>query len=233
VANYDLKSLLIGSEGTLAVITAVWLRLVPAPEATLPLAAFYPDARTGCRAVEALLGYGAQLAAVEFVDGEALRITGHALPGGVPAAAGFLVLGAADGTTNHAGEQISLAEGGAQRRSTRRSPAAVGGLAGDLGMARRGLAGGTPATANLHCALLFDRDEHGQPAAALAAAEELFELASELAGSPTGEHGVGTTKRKAAARATSPRHAQLQAALKQSFDPKGLLTPGKKIESAH
>jgi FAD binding domain len=33
VAGYDLKSLLIGSEGTLGVITAAWLRLLPAPEA--------------------------------------------------------------------------------------------------------------------------------------------------------------------------------------------------------
>ena len=36
VAGYDLRSLLIGSEGTLGIITAAWLRLIPAPEASLP-----------------------------------------------------------------------------------------------------------------------------------------------------------------------------------------------------
>src|SRR5216117_4403507 len=41
VAGYDLKSLLIGSEGTLGVITAAWLRLTPAPEAAWPVIGFF------------------------------------------------------------------------------------------------------------------------------------------------------------------------------------------------
>jgi FAD/FMN-containing dehydrogenase len=32
VAGYDVKSVLIGSEGTLGIVTAVWLKLIPAPE---------------------------------------------------------------------------------------------------------------------------------------------------------------------------------------------------------
>ena len=44
VAGYDLRSLMIGSEGTLGIITAVWLRLIPALPDPLPVAAFYAGA---------------------------------------------------------------------------------------------------------------------------------------------------------------------------------------------
>ncbi len=97
VAGYDLKSLLIGSEGTLGVITAAWLRLVPAPEAALPVVAFHAGAEAGCRAVEGVLGAGLTVAALEYLDGGALAASGGSFPGGVPSGAGFMVIAEADG----------------------------------------------------------------------------------------------------------------------------------------
>src|SRR5213592_928287 len=72
VAGYDLKSLLIGSEGTLGVITAAWLKLLPAPEATLPVVAFHAGTEAGCRAIQGVLGAGLTVAALEYLDGGAL-----------------------------------------------------------------------------------------------------------------------------------------------------------------
>jgi glycolate oxidase subunit GlcD len=98
VAGYDLKSLLIGSEGTLGIVTAAWLRLIPAPAATAPLVAFYRDARAGCAAIETILGSGLQPATIEFLDAGALRAARAAAPFAVDDAAAFVVLTEADGT---------------------------------------------------------------------------------------------------------------------------------------
>jgi len=97
VAGYDLRSLLVGSEGTLGVITAIWLRLIPAPEAALPLVAFYPSAEDGTAAVRAVMEAGLQVAALEFLDGGTLQAAGASYPGGVPETAAFAVMAEADG----------------------------------------------------------------------------------------------------------------------------------------
>ena len=98
VAGYDMKSLLIGSEGTLGVITAAWLRLLPAPEVFLPVVAFHRDSRAGCAAIERVLGSGLVPAAIEYLDAGTLAAAGGAFPGGVPDGAGFMVLSEADGS---------------------------------------------------------------------------------------------------------------------------------------
>jgi glycolate oxidase subunit GlcD len=97
VAGYDLKSLLIGSEGTLGIVTAAWLRLIPAPEAAAPVIALYADVRAGCAAIERVLGSGVQPAALEYLDAGALAAAGPAAPFDVPAGA-FAVIAEADGS---------------------------------------------------------------------------------------------------------------------------------------
>ncbi len=74
VAGYDLRGLLIGSEGSLGIVTAAWLRLIPAPEAQLPVLATFPDTAAGCAAIERVLGSGIEAAVLEYVDAPALRL---------------------------------------------------------------------------------------------------------------------------------------------------------------
>jgi glycolate oxidase subunit GlcD len=98
VAGYDLKGLLIGSEGTLGVITAAWLRLLPAPEVFLPVVAFYGGVAAGADALQRVVANGLPVAALEYLDGGALAAAGGSFPDGVPDGAGFLVIAEADGS---------------------------------------------------------------------------------------------------------------------------------------
>jgi FAD/FMN-containing dehydrogenase len=96
VAGYDLRALLTGSEGTLGIVTAAWLRLVPAPAAQLPVVAAYRDADAGCAALLGVLASGVLPAALEYVDVRAMEAAGGAFPGGP--LRGFVVLAEADGS---------------------------------------------------------------------------------------------------------------------------------------
>jgi glycolate oxidase subunit GlcD len=101
VAGYDLKHLLVGSEGTLGVITSAWLRLTPAPEAAWPVVGFFDGVRAGAAAIERVVGSGLPVAALEYLDSETMRYTGPTFPGEVPAGA-FGVLTEADGSRDEA-----------------------------------------------------------------------------------------------------------------------------------
>jgi glycolate oxidase subunit GlcD len=104
VAGYDLKNLLIGSEGTLGVITAVQLRLRPTPEARIALVVFLPRAEAGanggggCAAMLDVMAAGIEPAALEFIDAATLEYVAAGYPGEVPDGAGFALLVELDGT---------------------------------------------------------------------------------------------------------------------------------------
>jgi glycolate oxidase subunit GlcD len=97
VAGYDLMHLLIGSEGTLGVITAAWLRLIPAPEAAVTVVGLYADLDSGVEALGAVLASGVVPAALEYLDRGALEASAGAFPGAVPEDAEFMVIAEADG----------------------------------------------------------------------------------------------------------------------------------------
>jgi len=102
VAGYDLKSLLIGSEGTLGIVTAAWLRFIPAPEAAYPVVGLYTGTADGCGAIERVVGSGLVPAAIEYLDGFALDAAGAAFPGALPTDATFMVIAEADGSLEEA-----------------------------------------------------------------------------------------------------------------------------------
>ncbi len=111
VATLDLRALLVGSEGTLGVITAVWLRLMPEPEVRLPVLAVFGSAQEGADAVALAMASGVVPSALEFLDRGAIEAARASYPGELPAGAEFAVLAEADGTLAGAtAEQALLAD---------------------------------------------------------------------------------------------------------------------------
>ncbi|MBN8869006.1 MAG: FAD-binding protein [Solirubrobacterales bacterium] len=116
VAGLDLTSLMIGSEGTLGIVTSAWLRLVPAPEERSVVVGFYEDTHAGCDAIAMIMGSGIQPTALEFLDRGALESSLGSFPAMAPDRAGMAVIAETDGTAEEVarvvGELVeAMAEG--------------------------------------------------------------------------------------------------------------------------
>ena len=270
VAGYDLKSLLVGSEGTLGLVTAAWLRLVPAPELELPVIGLYRDAEAGISAIERVLASGVVPAAIEYLDGVTLSYSGDAYPFGLPPEAAFMVITEADGAEAEARRvaaerQDALADDAVTVHAPT-EPSEVadlwrwrGGAAFAI-LAQRGgafsediavpldrlravahetleigarhdvpaLSFGHAGDGNIHSTFLFSPENLDEEHRADEACHELFELALRLGGTVTGEHGIGWLKRGQLEHQLGPTGYDLHLRVKQAFDPKNLLNPGKK-----
>jgi glycolate oxidase len=112
VVGYDLTQLLVGSEGTLAIVTEVTLRLIPKPPAVATLRACFADVPTAARAVSALLRRRVVPATLELVDEDSLdALAAYVGSRLAPAGTGALLLVEVDGTPEAvASEAVEVAE---------------------------------------------------------------------------------------------------------------------------
>jgi FAD/FMN-containing dehydrogenase len=256
VAGYDLRALLIGSEGTLGIVTAAWLRFVPAPAATLPVAAAFDSVRAGCDAVDAVLGSGIVAAAVEYLDGRSIAA---APPTFLDAAgAAMLVVCEAESEDDRDALLEALGDGAVAPPAAEvwrwRDGVSIGvraalgeklsediavpvdrlaeAIEGTLAIGERhGLEAcswGHAGDGNLHSSFLLVPGDAAMRARADAAARDLFALARDLGGTASGEHGIGLLKRGELSAQWSPAAVAAHRAIKHALDPRGLFNPGKK-----
>jgi glycolate oxidase len=111
VVGYDLTQLIVGSEGTLAVVTKAVVRLVPRPPHQATLGASFDSIEAAVSAIGALLAAGALPATLELIDADTLGAvadyTGRALA--PPGTAALLII-EADGLPAGVAEELSRVE---------------------------------------------------------------------------------------------------------------------------
>jgi D-lactate dehydrogenase len=268
--GYDLSRLLIGSEGTLGLITSATLKLAPLPEARTVLRALYDSIEAGAEAVARLMAQPVTPAAIEYMDATAVRLVREKAGVLLPASTRALLLIEADGPARGLADQVaalSAAAGGTG--CIELSEARDADEAAELWAARKALSPvlrslapkkinedvvvpvsslpalvhrlaalssqhrilivnfGHAGNGNLHVNLLYDPAEGDADTRAHACLGEVFAAVVELGGTLSGEHGIGIDKRDFLPLAVAPAALDLMRALKQVFDPAGILNPGK------
>jgi D-lactate dehydrogenase len=98
VTGYDLTRLLIGSEGTLAVITEATLKLTPRPETHRTIAASYRSIEAATAAIVAIMSQPQIPAALEFLDGGSLDLIRSQPELNIPMQAAAMLIIDVDGT---------------------------------------------------------------------------------------------------------------------------------------
>ena len=128
VPGYDLLALAIGSEGMLAVITEVTVKLLPKPQTARVVMASFDDVETAGQAVAAIIAAGILPAGLEMMDKPATQAVEEFVHAGYDLEAAAILLCESDGTPEEVEDEIArvravLASAGATRTSVSRDEA--------------------------------------------------------------------------------------------------------------
>jgi glycolate oxidase len=269
VVGYDLTRLMVGSEGTLGIVTKIFLKVLPLPEEIVTLLCTFPGLEDAALAVGSITSSSIIPRTLEFMDRETIRAVENYRPVGLPVNAAALLLIEVDGpraavsrdaekiaslcrshngAVNIAGDTYSKERIWEARRSV--SPALyhirptkinedvvvprgripemlreLGKIAQkyDLTIASFGHAG----DGNIHVNVMTDKNNPDEYRRAGQAVHDIFEATLGLEGTISGEHGVGLTKKQYVGMELSETSIDLMRKIKEVFDPKGILNPGK------
>ena len=268
VTGYDLTALMVGSEGTLGIVTEATLRLIPKPESTVTAMACFSSLDEVAPVVSTLLAQGQLPACIELLDEAAIRIVRPEAGLTIPEETKAMLLIELDGeeaaletelerTGNILFDlgalEVLVAQSSSERErlwASRRELShslkrqAKNKFAEDVVVPRTKMAEllsycaqlseqhellmptyGHAGDGNLHVNFLWnDPDEKVHVDQAI---EALFQRTIDLHGTLSGEHGIGILKARYLPMEQSPQLIALQEKIKDVFDPKHILNPGK------
>jgi D-lactate dehydrogenase len=114
VVGYDLTRLLVGSEGTLAVITEATLKLTPLPQARRGLTAYFHDVESCTAAIVRVMTLPQTPSALEFLDSGSLDLIHNRFPNMLPADARAMLIIEVDGSRSSVSESLAAVFSGCQ-----------------------------------------------------------------------------------------------------------------------
>jgi glycolate oxidase len=275
-AGFDLLALITGSEGMLAVIVEVTVRLLPKPESVKVMMASFDSVERAGDAVGEIISSGVIPSGLEMMDNATILSVEAYTGAGYDTSAAAILICEVDGMPEEADEQAERVKGVLERSGCtllrvakdaheqrlfwlgRKSALpAAGRLAPDYycmdGTIPRRMIGRVLARieelskqyglrvtnvfhagdGNLHPLILYDANNPGELQRTEELGGRILELCVEVGGTITGEHGVGVEKLgQMCVQFSGVELAQFMA-VKQAFDAKGLLNPGKGIPTLH
>jgi glycolate oxidase len=272
VTGYNLTQLIIGSEGTLAIITKITFRLIPLPRLRKVLLVAFNSLEDATACVARIFQHGITPSALEFMERSAVKAAedrlGKKFPNGNAEAQLLIevdgnhdevidkdIQAVAEVVEQHNPVDVLLAEDPAKvadvwalRRSMGEAvksysaykeedtvvprahlPQLVKGVKEIC--ARYGVTSicyGHAGDGNVHVNILKEGvDDETWEKNLDDAIREIFRLTVSLGGTISGEHGIGYSQKSYLPIALSESELRLMKEIKKTFDPKGILNPGK------
>ncbi|MGH9200634.1 MAG: FAD-binding oxidoreductase [Vicinamibacterales bacterium] len=117
--GYDLTGIVVGSEGTLAIVTKVIVRLLHRPETTITLLAIFDEVNQASQAVSEIIAAGVLPAALEMMDKNTMEAVEPFINAGYPPDAGAVLLIEVEGLSEEAEEQSAAVRAICERLAAR------------------------------------------------------------------------------------------------------------------
>lgn len=270
VTGYDLTKLIVGSEGTLCIITEATLRLIPKPLATKTAMVLFDDLVDSGRAISKVLSSGIMPSKMEIMDQHCIIAVERYASLGLPIDAEAILLIELDGHPIAIEEEMKRVEEACLSVNARRvqiaqnaeeenqlwqarklvSPAIVSikptKISEDATVPRSKIPEmfqrlkeirekydvhlvvfGHAGDGNLHPNIVADARDEEEMRRVEKAVEEIFEVAIELGGTLSGEHGIGLMKSPFMEMELGEDGLHLMKVIKEAWDPQNILNPGK------